>query len=178
MKATTYIVNGAGGQNEYPWQRAAFHDELLPSHTENRYVTFRNDTYGYSRMYVYNRTHLHWQQIQCDPLNPQSFGKMGVLIDDAWIIQTKHAPFLNSHNNVYEDSRLLIRPIFWVGTSFLLFLIVACCLYRNELFKQHSLYNNSSSDLHDDVSFDSLCSFDNDVTKLEIVSNIDSSSQE
>jgi len=39
-------------------------------------------------MYVYNSTHLRWQQIQCDDGQPAA-----APLDDAWLVQKHHGPF-------------------------------------------------------------------------------------
>ena len=82
-KATIYVVTGAAGCAE---MHEGF-TRVAPS-----WSAFRSNTFGYSRMTVYNASHLHWQQVQTDPT---LFGKdlYGRVIDDAWIVQHNHGPF-------------------------------------------------------------------------------------
>merc|ERR1712146_603761 len=54
--------------------------------------SFRSNTFGYSRMWIHNHTHMRWQQVQTDPtFFPES--DYGRVIDDTWIVQLKHGPF-------------------------------------------------------------------------------------
>jgi len=78
--ATIHIVTGnAGGpENHEIFQREQ------PSRT-----AFRTDAYGYSRMQVYNTTHLHWEQVECDT----DAGVQDVVIDEVWIVQENHGSF-------------------------------------------------------------------------------------
>lgn len=82
-KATIYVVTGAAGCSE---MHEGF-TRVAPS-----WSAFRSNTFGYSRMVIYNRTHLHWQQVQTDPtlFGPDLYGRV---IDDAWIVQHNHGPF-------------------------------------------------------------------------------------
>jgi hypothetical protein len=57
-KATIYIVTGAAGCKE-------MHEGF--SIRQPSWSAFRSNTFGYSRMYVHNASHIHWQQIQTDP---------------------------------------------------------------------------------------------------------------
>jgi hypothetical protein len=66
----------------------------LTAHSLYTHYAFRSNTFGYSRMYVHNATHVHWQQVQTDPtLFPDS--DYGRVIDDTWIVQHHHGPFSN-----------------------------------------------------------------------------------
>jgi len=82
-KAPIYIVTGAAGCNELhePFTR------IQPPRS-----AFRTNTFGYSKMFVHNHSHIRWQQIMTDPT---FFGldKYGKVIDDTWIIQSNHGPF-------------------------------------------------------------------------------------
>merc|ERR1719361_2822103 len=51
MPATTYIITGAAGcrENHEPFTRSP-----------PRRVALRSNTYSFSRMHVYNSTHLYW----------------------------------------------------------------------------------------------------------------------
>lgn len=57
-KGTIYVVTGAAGSKEMhePFTRA-----------QPKWSALRSNTFGYSKMTVYNHTHVHWQQIQTDP---------------------------------------------------------------------------------------------------------------
>lgn len=82
-KATIYVVTGSAGSHE-------LHEPF--TRLQPKWSSFRSNTFGYSRMYIYNHTHIHWQQVQTDPtLFPTS--DYGRVIDDAWIVQSKHGPF-------------------------------------------------------------------------------------
>eukprot|EP00756_Hemistasia_phaeocysticola_P011827 Hpha_TRINITY_DN15145_c0_g3::TRINITY_DN15145_c0_g3_i1::g.126816::m.126816 len=82
-KAPIYVVTGAAGSREMhePFTR------LQPA-----WSAFRSNSFCYTRMLVYNSTHIHWQQVQTDPSKfPKS--DYGRVIDDAWIVQHNHGPF-------------------------------------------------------------------------------------
>jgi len=83
-KATIYIVSGAAGNSE-------LHEPFTLA--QPHWSAYRSNSFGYSRMFVYNATHIHWQQIQTDPTEfPGS--DYGRVIDDTWIIQNgPHGPF-------------------------------------------------------------------------------------
>ena len=73
---TIYIVTGNAGNEE--------------NHGEFAYAqpAYRSSNYGYNRMSVYNSTHLHWEQVQCDlSVDPQADG---IVADEFWLIQTSH----------------------------------------------------------------------------------------
>lgn len=82
-KGTIYVVTGAAGSSE-------LHEPFTREQPE--WSAYRSNTFGYSRMYIHNTTHLHWQQVQTDPtlFGPDLYGRV---IDDAWIVQNKHGPF-------------------------------------------------------------------------------------
>jgi acid phosphatase type 7 len=81
--APVYIVSGCAGDVEHhePFTRAQ------PS-----YSAYRSNTYGYSRMTVYNSTHLLWEQIQTDNEYPET---TGTVIDAMLLIKHSHGPFNN-----------------------------------------------------------------------------------
>eukprot|EP00041_Stephanoeca_diplocostata_P034117 m.1144845 g.1144845 ORF g.1144845 m.1144845 type:complete len:676 (+) comp24464_c0_seq12:41-2068(+) len=80
---TFYIVTGAAGS---PEMHEGF-DNKQPS-----WSAFRSNTFGYSRMSVFNSTHLYWEQVQTDPtLFPTS--DYGRVIDSVWVTQENHGPF-------------------------------------------------------------------------------------
>ncbi|KAK3258196.1 hypothetical protein CYMTET_32751, partial [Cymbomonas tetramitiformis] len=80
--ATTHIITGSAGNVE---NHEAF-TRLAPHRT-----AMRSNTFGYSRMHIYNDTHLHWQQVMCD--NGQPLEDEGKIIDDTWIVIEHHGPF-------------------------------------------------------------------------------------
>lgn len=49
------------------------------------YTAFRSADYGFTRMTVYNETHLHMEQISAE--------KKAAVIDDVWIVKDKHGPY-------------------------------------------------------------------------------------
>jgi hypothetical protein len=89
MKATTHILSGASGQYMLSIMRKSFEKEAQD------FDAFRNSIFGYSRLQVYNSTHIKWQQVQSDPENPAAHGLYGQVTDDVWLIQENHGSFLN-----------------------------------------------------------------------------------
>eukprot|EP01059_Diplonema_ambulator_P028959 TRINITY_DN47_c0_g4_i2.p2 TRINITY_DN47_c0_g4~~TRINITY_DN47_c0_g4_i2.p2 ORF type:complete len:561 (+),score=220.40 TRINITY_DN47_c0_g4_i2:44-1684(+) len=82
-KATIYVVTGAAGSPE-------MHEPF--TYPQPSWSAFRSNSFCYTRMYVYNATHIHWQQVQTDPTEfPGS--DYGRVIDDTWIVQHNHGPF-------------------------------------------------------------------------------------
>lgn len=93
--APIYIVSGAAGCNE-------LHEPFTRSQPPRS--AFRSNNFGYSRMWVYNSSHIHWQQVIMDPgtydattgtRKPffEGVPAEGTVIDDTWIIQPSHGPF-------------------------------------------------------------------------------------
>ena len=80
-KAPVYIVEGCAGdkENHEPFTRA-----------QPAYSAFRSNTYGYSRMTVYNATHMLWEQVQTDSGQPKT---TGTVIDAMLLVQHNHGPF-------------------------------------------------------------------------------------
>mmetsp|Transcript_118041 Transcript_118041/g.329012 ORF Transcript_118041/g.329012 Transcript_118041/m.329012 type:complete len:568 (+) Transcript_118041:52-1755(+) len=80
--ATTYMVTGSAGniEDHEPFLRPA-----------PRRSAKRLNTYGWSKMTVYNSTHVLWQQVQTDAGAPAS--SWGKVMDEAWIVQRHHGPF-------------------------------------------------------------------------------------
>lgn len=74
--ATTYIQTGAAGNIEL----------LADSNkkTLNK-SAYRSPTYGFSKMKIYNDTHLFWQQLRTDNRFPDN--ENGKVIDETWIVQ-------------------------------------------------------------------------------------------
>ncbi|XP_014257303.1 acid phosphatase type 7-like isoform X2 [Cimex lectularius] len=75
-KAPVHIITGSAGCQENT-------DKFVknPMH----WSAFRSSDYGFTRLKIYNRTHLHIQQISVD--------KNGDVIDDIWIIKDSHDPY-------------------------------------------------------------------------------------
>ena len=82
--ATIYLVSGAAGSKE---MSSAFQQ---PAPT---WSAFRSNSFSYSRMQVYNATHIHWQQVQTDPVAIFADSSYGEVIDDVWFVQHNHGPF-------------------------------------------------------------------------------------
>ncbi|TMW68745.1 hypothetical protein Poli38472_006213 [Pythium oligandrum] len=87
MRATTHILTGASGQYQLSIMRKEF--ELPPADWD----AFRNSIFGYSRLQVFNETHIRWQQVESDPENPVAHGMYGKVADDVWFIQENHGAF-------------------------------------------------------------------------------------
>lgn len=83
--APVYIVEGCAGdkENHEPFTRA-----------QPVYSAFRSNTYGYSRMTVYNATHMLWEQVQTDNGQPKT---TGTVIDAMLLVQNNHGPFTPPH---------------------------------------------------------------------------------
>eukprot|EP01060_Flectonema_neradi_P028171 TRINITY_DN378_c0_g1_i5.p1 TRINITY_DN378_c0_g1~~TRINITY_DN378_c0_g1_i5.p1 ORF type:complete len:562 (+),score=143.07 TRINITY_DN378_c0_g1_i5:55-1686(+) len=82
-KATVYVVTGAAGSHE-------MHEPFTKP--QPSWSAFRSNSFSYTRMFVYNSSHIHWQQVQTDPtLFPGS--DYGRVIDDTWFVQESHGPF-------------------------------------------------------------------------------------
>ena len=78
--STVYVVTGdAGGPEEH---------EKFDRPKPDR-AAFRTDAYGYSRMTVFNDTHLYWEQVETDT----DAGVEDVVIDETWIVVEEHGPF-------------------------------------------------------------------------------------
>ena len=94
--ATIYVVTGAAGCKELhePFTR--------PQPARSAY---RSNTFGYSRMWVYNHTHIRWQQVQTDPtfFGPDKYGRV---IDDVWIVQHNHGPF--DHSKAPQETDMCV----------------------------------------------------------------------
>ena len=80
--ATVHVVTGSAGNIE---RHEAFKRAAPPR------TAFRSNTYGYSRMRVYNRTHVRWEQVMTD--NGQPPEEDGRVIDSVWWVQEHHGPF-------------------------------------------------------------------------------------
>lgn len=75
-KAPVHVVTGSAGCQE-------FTDKFIKKPSE--WSAFRNSDYGYSRMQIFNHTHLYMEQISVD--------KAGDVIDSFWLIKDEHGPF-------------------------------------------------------------------------------------
>lgn len=71
-KATVHIITGSAGNQEAqdPFR-----------HIDHPFSAFHSDDFGFTMMYVQNKTHIHLQQI--------SDNKGGEIIDDVWIVKDK-----------------------------------------------------------------------------------------
>jgi len=84
MTATTYIVNGDAGNREG-------HHAFNKSIRQPSWSAFRSTAYSFSKFVVYNKTHIHHQQIVGDTELPDT--DQGRIMDDVWFVQNKHGPF-------------------------------------------------------------------------------------
>ncbi|XP_044731584.1 acid phosphatase type 7 isoform X1 [Chrysoperla carnea] len=75
-KAPVHIVTGSAGCQENT-------DNFI--HPSPEWSAFRSSDYGYTKMKVYNRTHLYLEQISVD--------KLGAVIDNIWLIKEKHGSY-------------------------------------------------------------------------------------
>jgi len=78
--STVYVVTGDAGGPEG-------HESFTKDQPDR--AAFRTDAYGYSRMTIYNNTHLYWEQVETDTDD----GIEDKVIDETWIIVDKHGPF-------------------------------------------------------------------------------------
>lgn len=76
-KAPVHITTGSAGCKEN-------HDLFRPS---TNFTAFRSTDYGYTRMQVFNSSHLYMEQVSDD--------KGGKVIDSLWLIKDKHGPYKN-----------------------------------------------------------------------------------
>ncbi|XP_066979336.1 acid phosphatase type 7-like isoform X2 [Macrobrachium rosenbergii] len=71
---------------------AGCQEELAPfSEGQPEWSAFRALDYGYTRLTVFNETHLYWEQVSDD--------QNGEIIDSTWLVRDKHGPFLRSDLN-------------------------------------------------------------------------------
>ena len=82
--ATIYIVSGCAGSKE-------MHTPFTKD--QPSWSAFRSNTFGYTRMYVHNSSHIHFQQVRTDPTFFPLSG-YGDIIDDVWIVQEHQGGFL------------------------------------------------------------------------------------
>lgn len=80
--ATTYIVTGSAGNVE---------DHEAFTRPAPRRSAKRLNTYGWSKMTVYNASHIYWQQFQTDSGQPPS--TWGQVMEATWLVQNHHGPF-------------------------------------------------------------------------------------
>ncbi|CAF1472190.1 unnamed protein product, partial [Adineta steineri] len=73
--APVHVVTGSAGCNER-------HD---PFGVPRPWTAFQNSDYGYTRMNVYNSSHLYLEQVSDD--------QGGKVIDSMWLIKSKHGPY-------------------------------------------------------------------------------------
>lgn len=77
-RAPVHIITGSAGCQED-------HDSFIPD--PRGWSAFRSDDYGYTRMKVFNSTHLYLEQVSDD--------KDGAVIDSLMIIKDSHGPYKN-----------------------------------------------------------------------------------
>jgi len=73
--APVHIVTGSAGCGEH-------HD---PFGVPRPWTAFQSDDYGYTRMNVFNATHMYLEQVSDD--------QGGKVIDQMWLIKSKHGPY-------------------------------------------------------------------------------------
>ncbi|GAB1605607.1 acid phosphatase type 7-like isoform X1 [Argonauta hians] len=75
-EAPVHITTGSAGCKEK-------HDPFTPNATA--WSAFRSTDYGYSRIRIYNNTHLYMEQVSDD--------QSGKVIDNMWLIKDRHGPY-------------------------------------------------------------------------------------
>lgn len=76
-RAPVHIITGSAGDQEGQ-------TKFIPK--PSKWSAFRTDDYGFTRMKIFNATHLYLDEISTD--------KYGAVIDQVWIIKDKHGPGL------------------------------------------------------------------------------------
>jgi len=91
MPAPTYINNGDAGNRE---GHAGF--------TQNQptWSAYRTNCYSYSKIDVYNATHIHFRQIVSD--NEGSPCNNGDILDDIVFIQHNHGPYSDNYGDISQ----------------------------------------------------------------------------
>ena len=85
--ATIYFVTGAAGSKE-------MHTPFTKD--QPGWSAFRSNTFGYTRMYVHNSSHIHFQQVRTDP-DKFPLSGYGDVIDDFWVVQEHQGGFNQSN---------------------------------------------------------------------------------
>ncbi|CAL4149642.1 unnamed protein product, partial [Meganyctiphanes norvegica] len=80
-KAPVHIITGSAGCNE-------IHDHFQNEQPD--WSAFRSIDYGYTRLTVFNNTHLHLQQVSDD--------QEGDIIDDMWLVRDLHVSYSQLRN--------------------------------------------------------------------------------
>ena len=100
-RATTYIVSGAAGSVE---AHSAFERDQ-PAWSAKRF-----NTYGYSRLTVYNATHVNYQFVETQRDRNEDERVYGQVIDDVWyvnsIVSTADSVSLNDHHGRFTDNQV------------------------------------------------------------------------
>ncbi|CAF5220249.1 unnamed protein product, partial [Rotaria magnacalcarata] len=73
--APVHITTGSAGCDER-------HD---PFGIRRPWSAFRNNDYGYTRMNIYNASHIYLEQVSDD--------QHGKVVDNMWLIKSKHGPY-------------------------------------------------------------------------------------
>jgi len=76
--APVHIVTGSAGCKE---GREPFKGKIP------EWSAFHSQDYGYTRLKAHNRTHIHFEQVSDD--------KNGAIIDDFWLVKSKHGSYRN-----------------------------------------------------------------------------------
>eukprot|EP01060_Flectonema_neradi_P015431 TRINITY_DN22020_c0_g1_i1.p1 TRINITY_DN22020_c0_g1~~TRINITY_DN22020_c0_g1_i1.p1 ORF type:complete len:577 (+),score=70.65 TRINITY_DN22020_c0_g1_i1:139-1869(+) len=85
--ATIYIVTGAAGNGE-------MHEPFeLPQPPRS---AVRSNVFGYSKLTIFNSSHIYFEQIATDPALFSGHG-YGDILDATWVIQSNHGPFNPSY---------------------------------------------------------------------------------
>ncbi|KAG7167825.1 Acid phosphatase type 7-like [Homarus americanus] len=74
--APVHITTGSAGCDE-------IHDHFLPA--QPSWTAYRSIDYGFTRVKVFNNTHLNWEQVS-DDLN-------GKIIDSVWLVRDRHESY-------------------------------------------------------------------------------------
>lgn len=75
-KAPIHIVTGSAGCKEK-------HDDFVKNRPD--WSAFYNEDYGYTRMNVFNKSHIYFEQVSDE--------KNGTIVDNFWVIKNKHLPY-------------------------------------------------------------------------------------
>lgn len=75
-RAPVHFTTGSAGCDE-------IHDHFMPDQPE--WSAFRAIDYGYTRLKVFNTTHLYWEQVSDD--------QNGKIIDSVWLVRERHESY-------------------------------------------------------------------------------------
>ncbi|KAK8730487.1 hypothetical protein OTU49_008037 [Cherax quadricarinatus] len=80
-KAPVHFTTGSAGCDEN-------HDHFMPE--QPYWSAFRAIDYGYTRLSVYNNTHLYWEQVSDD--------QNGKILDSVWLVRDRHVSYKKIRN--------------------------------------------------------------------------------